>query len=214
MRLSKKMNLFVIITLVGLFLDQITKWWVRNEESINPGNWKIIDGFFDIVHRENPGAAFGLLSGLPETWRLTIFLGFTVIAVIVILDMFRRLPKDDVFLSSTLALVLSGALGNAIDRIHQGTVTDFLRFYTSNPTLKDWLENHWPYMSEYPSFNVADAALVVGVGMFLVHYLFLEEKESKDEPEKSDDLPSPSEELDARLNTQETEEVEKKSEEG
>ncbi len=118
-----------------------------------------------------------MLSNLPPAWRLTIFLGFTVIAIFVILDMFRRLPKDDVFMTTTLGLVLSGALGNAIDRIHQTTVTDFLRFYTDHPPLKEWLESHWPYMAEYPSFNVADSALVVGVGMFLFHYLFLEEKE-------------------------------------
>jgi len=121
----------------------------------------------------------GLLSNLPEVWRLTIFLGMTVIALFVILDLYRRLPKSDVFMSTTLALVLSGAIGNAIDRIHQTTVTDFLRFYTDHPPLRDWLQSHWPYMAEYPSFNVADSALVVGIGMFLFHYLFLEEKEQE-----------------------------------
>ena len=179
-RLSKKFNIFIIITLVSIAIDQATKYWVRQAEAINPtGYIKVIPGFFDIVHRENPGAAFGLLSGLPETLRLTIFLGFTVIAIFVILDLYRRLPSNDTFMSSTLALVLSGAIGNAIDRIHQGTVTDFLRFYTDHPPLKSWLESNWPYMSEYPSFNVADSALVVGVGMFLFHYLFIEEKEQE-----------------------------------
>ena len=165
--------------MVSILIDQATKFWIRNSETINNGGWKIIPGFFDLVHRENPGAAFGLLSNLPEVWRLTIFLGMTVVALFVILDLYRRLPKSDVFMSSTLALVLSGAIGNAIDRIHQGTVTDFLRFYTDHPPLRDWLRSHWPYMAEYPSFNVADSALVVGIGMFLFHYLFLEEKEQE-----------------------------------
>lgn len=176
-RLSKKFNIFIIISTISLILDQSTKYWIRNSETINNGGWKIIPGFFDLVHRENPGAAFGLLSNLPEMWRLTIFLGMTLVALFVCLDMYRRLPKSDVFMSSTLALVLSGAIGNAIDRIHQTTVTDFLRFYTDHPPVRDWLQNHWPYMAEYPSFNVADSALVVGIGMFLFHYLFLEEKE-------------------------------------
>ena len=178
-KLSKKFNIFITITVVSILIDQATKFWIRNSETINNGGWKIIPGFFDLVHRENPGAAFGLLSNLPEVWRLTIFLGMTVVALFVILDLYRRLPKSDVFMSSTLALVLSGAIGNAIDRIHQGTVTDFLRFYTDHPPLRDWLRSHWPYMAEYPSFNVADSALVVGIGMFLFHYLFLEEKEQE-----------------------------------
>ena len=206
-RLSKKFNIFIIITLVSLALDQATKIWVRQAEAINPtGYIKVIPGFFDIVHRENPGAAFGLLSGLPEALRLTIFLGFTVIAIFVILDLYRRLPKNDTFMSSTLALVLSGALGNAIDRIYQGTVTDFLRFYTDHPPLKSWLESNWPYMSEYPSFNVADSALVVGVGMFLFHYLFLEEKEQAEQD--SDDASDVTETISDELVDENTEEVE------
>jgi len=213
-RLSKKFNIFVIITLVSVIIDQATKYWIRNSEAINNGGWKVIPGFFDIVHRENPGAAFGLLSGLPEVWRLTIFLGFTVVALFVILDLYRRLPKNDTFMTTTLALVLSGALGNAIDRIHQSTVTDFLRFYTDHPPLKDWLQNHWPYMAEYPSFNVADSALVVGVGMFLFHYLFLEEKEGAEEP-KAEEPKTPEVDplstLSDSLLDEKTEEVERKT---
>lgn len=207
--LSKKLTVFTTVTLIGLIFDQATKIWIRNSETINNGGWKIIPGFLDFVHAENPGAAFGLLSDFPEVWRLTLFLSFTVIAIFVILDLYRRLPRSDVFMTTTLGLILSGALGNAIDRIHQSTVTDFIRIYTDHPPWVEWLGSHWPYMTEYPSFNIADSALLIGVGMFLFHYLFLEEKEQEAEEVAAEANDQSSEESD--LETQETDESAKPS---
>ena len=87
-----------------------------------------------------------------------------------------------------LGLISSGAIGNAIDRAMKQSVTDFIRVYTENPTLKEMLINS-PYGSaEWPSFNVADAAIVIGMGMFVIHWLFLE-KDEDDDTEGS--VPSP-----------------------
>jgi signal peptidase II len=83
-------------------------------------------------------------------------------------------------------LVFSGAVGNAIDRIHKQSVTDFLRVYTEHPKLKPWLVDTFGTY-EWPSFNVADAAIVVGLGLFIVHFAFMQEDEDElvpDPPEK------------------------------
>lgn len=199
--MNRKLTLFALFTVVGVILDQVTKWWVRTSPDVNaPGGITVIPGFFSIVHAENPGAAFGMLGGLSESWRIGIFVVFTLIAIYIVADMYRKLPADDWFLSTTLGLILSGALGNVIDRVYKpfvgvpnhvggtdtsATVTDFLRFYTDNPGWATWLESMFG-TSEYPTFNVADISLVVGVGLFIVHYLFIE---GRQQPDDSADLP-------------------------
>jgi len=192
--LNRKLLIFSLVTALGVALDQVTKWWVRTSPDVNaPGGIRVIPHFFSIVHAENPGAAFGMLGDLSESWRVGIFVVFTLIAVAIVVDMYRKLPPTDWFLATTLGLILSGALGNVIDRVykplfgvqnHRGeleygaTVTDFLRFYTDDPAWAKRLTDLFG-MAEYPAFNVADANLVVGVGLFLVHYLFIEGRASK-----------------------------------
>lgn len=172
--MSQKNLIFIVVVLISLVVDQTTKFWIYENVAYRTENIVVISGFFDLVHAQNPGAAFGFLRGSP--YRLYIFLFFTVVAGGVILDLFRRLPKDDKFLTFVLALIFSGAIGNAIDRVHKGSVTDFLRIYTDHATLKPWLIERFG-TNEWPSFNVADSALVVGVILFMIHYLFLEEAE-------------------------------------
>jgi signal peptidase II len=176
--LNKKTLVFFGVAILGVVLDQVTKHWIVANIEYRYGEIQVIDGFFSLVHAQNPGAAWGMFSDME--YRQYMFLGFTVIAVGVIVDLWRKLPPTEAFLSFTMGLILSGAIGNAIDRVLKGTVTDFLRVYTEHPSLAPWLKKTIG-MSEWPSFNVADAALVVGVCLFLVHYLFLEEKEPKPE---------------------------------
>jgi signal peptidase II len=171
---NRRNAVFLAVAILGIALDQLTKWWIVTHLDPHVGAIDVIPGFFQIVHAQNPGAAFGFMRD--NQYRHELFLAFTAVACVVILDLFRRLPKDEVFMSITLGLIFSGALGNGIDRVRQHYVTDFLRFYTENSSARAWLASyHLP--AEYPSFNVADSALVVGVGLFLVHYMFLEEKE-------------------------------------
>lgn len=171
-------NLFFGITAVlGLVLDQLTKAWVVSSIELYRGEVVVVPHLLSIVHARNPGAAFGFLRDSPNA--RTLFLVMTVVAVGVCADMFRRLPKDDRFVSFTLGLILSGALGNAVDRFRFGYVIDFIRFYTDHPPLQAWLvERLGTY--EYPSFNVADSALVVGVILFFLHYLLLGDREATD----------------------------------
>ncbi len=179
--MKPKYLLFIILALVVIGVDQATKIWVVNNIEFRTGAIPVIPGFFDLVHAQNPGAAFGLLRD--SEYRHLVFLGFTIVAGGIIVDMLRKLPDDDRFVTTNLGLIMGGAFGNAIDRVHKGTVTDFLRIYTDNPTLRDFLVNKTPlHSAEWPSFNVADAALVVGVILFMIYYLFIEQAEDDDVP--------------------------------
>lgn len=159
-----------------LVLDQVSKIWVVNNLRLHVDEIKIIPGFFSIIHAQNPYAAMGLGSVISDqTVRMMVFGGFTVVALMVLAKMLVDLDKDDKFQSTTIALILSGAIGNGIDRVHKQSVTDFLRIYTDYVPLKKWLiENFNTY--EWPTFNIADSAIVVGVGMYLIGFLFEKDK--------------------------------------
>lgn len=171
--MNRRNVVFATVTLLGLALDQATKLWIVANVQEGGQEIKVIPGLFSIVHRQNPGAAFGMFR--EWEYRHWLFIAFTAVAGVVIVDLFRRLPKTDRFMSATLGLILSGAVGNAIDRVHKQTVTDFLKVYTDIPSLQAWLVSTFG-TNEWPSFNVADSALVVGVLMYLFHQLFLEER--------------------------------------
>jgi signal peptidase II len=168
---NRRNLIFFVVCVLGILADQVTKWWVVQNIALGTGEIVVIDGFLSIVHAQNPGAAFGMLRGFE--YRHLVFLAFTLVAVGVILDLFRKLPRDDWFMSTTLGLILSGAIGNAIDRARMRYVTDFIRVYTDQPDLKQWLiETVGTY--EWPSFNIADANLVVGVLFFMVYQFFFD----------------------------------------
>lgn len=197
--MSRKAKLFWGFCIVGVILDQITKYWVYTSLKYNQDEVTVIPGFLSIVHAQNPGAAMGLLRNYE--YRQYLFLVFTLIAVAVVVDLFRRLPKEDWFMSTTLGLILSGAIGNAIDRVHKGTVTDFIRVYTEQPSLKNWLTQTFG-TNEWPSFNVADSALVVGVILFMIHYIFLEEDIDLEEDDETPADPEKTETPEATSNAE------------
>ena len=179
-----KYTLFTSVFVASVALDQVTKYWVR--ENITYGDRydeiQIIDGFFSLVHTQNRGAAFGIMEG-----QMLFFAVFTLIALVFIVYSLWSMDEDDTYQNIALSLIGSGAVGNAIDRVHKQAVTDFLRIYTESPTLKPWLLENFG-MAEWPSFNVADAAIVVGMIMFFVHGIFFEEDVLSDE---DDDIEAP-----------------------
>jgi len=176
--------MFSIWTVVLVVLDQITKIWVVQNIRYRTEEIDLIPGFLSLVHAQNSGAAMGILDNFE--YRMHLFAVFTVVAMVVLLQMLWQLPDNDRFQSIGLGMITSGAVGNAIDRVDKQSVTDFVRVYTENATLKPFLIDTFG-TAEWPSFNVADAAIVVGLGMFLLHFLFLQEDQ--------DDLqPSPPEE--------------------
>jgi signal peptidase II len=107
---------------------------------------------------ENPGAAFGLFRGMSEGFRNRFFELISVGAVGFILYYYRKLRSDQRFLQLALAFVLAGAVGNFVDRIARGYVVDFVEWYWWNRPDIRW-----------PTFNVADSLIVVGVAMLLLH---------------------------------------------
>lgn len=159
---------FLSIAAVIVALDQLTKIAVSRGLRAYRDSIDVIDGFFKIVHVQNTGAAGGLLEGFEH--RMLVFLAFTLLAVGVLVSLVRELDDDDRPMSVALGLVLGGAIGNAIDRVHKQSVTDFLHFYTDNATIIATLEKVG-IPAQYPSFNVADMAIVIGVCVYLGLYL-------------------------------------------
>lgn len=169
--LNRRNAVFASVTAVGFALDQATKAWIVANVAYATEEIPVIPGFLSIVHAQNFGAAFSSLEG---QWAL--FIVFTAIATVVILDLLRRLRPDAAFTAGILGLILSGAHGNGLDRLRLGHVTDFIRVYTDMPRPKAWLIENFG-TNTWPIFNVADSVLLVGVSLYLVHYLFLEEAE-------------------------------------
>lgn len=167
--MTRKALWFWVNFVIWLIIDQATKIWVYTNLEYRVDQVEVIPGFFSIVHAQNPGAAFGMLTDFE--YRHWVFLGFTVIAMGFIWDMYRKLPSADRLQSLALALIASGAVGNAIDRLHKRTVTDFLRFHLEDPGWKAWAID-WFGTNEYPSFNIADSTLLVGVFIFFFHSMF------------------------------------------
>ena len=137
-------------------LDRVTKWIIETHVSFLD-TYKIIPGFFDIVHSQNRGVAFGLLHDSTSPWRTVVLIGFSLTALLLIGGMLWKADRLDRRSMWGLSLILGGAAGNVFDRIVWGRVTDFLEFYVGNL--------HWP------TFNVADSAIVVGSGLLLLDLL-------------------------------------------
>lgn len=169
--LSPRNVLFAAALAGGLILDQATKAWVVANVEYLRDEIEVVPGFLSIVHAQNHGAAFSTMEG--QFW---VFMAFTVVAVVVIVDLFRRLPADAQYMAASLGLILSGAIGNGIDRVRQRYVTDFIKVFTDYAPVSDWLVERFG-TSTWPIFNVADSSLLVGVVAFGLYYLFVEEKE-------------------------------------
>lgn len=191
--MQRKNIVFLAIVVAVVVLDQASKFWVFHNLDIHGNGIVIIPGFFEIVHAQNPGAALGILRDF--AYRNFVFVGFTAVAVAIIANMQRQLEGNLRFLPAVLALIMGGALGNGIDRLHKQTVTDFLRFFTEDPGMVGWLAQ-FNLPAEYPSFNIADSALVIGVGLFVIHYLFLDDGELDGKTAEETAEPGPSEEVD------------------
>jgi signal peptidase II len=172
---TAKFKVFMWTLLVFIVLDQATKIWVVDNIPYGRGEIELLPGFLSLVHAQNRGAAMGMLDTFE--YRMHVFAVFTVVALVVLGQMLMQLPDDDRFQGIGLGLITSGAIGNAIDRVHKQSVTDFIRVYTDDPELSAWLISTPLRSAEWPSFNVADAAIVVGLGMFVIHWLFLEKDE-------------------------------------
>ena len=145
---------WLITSALVLTLDQFTKWLIQQDLPVNTG--RSITGFFNLVHYQNPGAAFAFLAGAGG-WQRWLFTAVALAAsTLIVWLLFRHRGKT--LFSLALALILGGALGNVADRLVWGHVTDFLDFYVTLNG-QQW---HWP------AFNVADSSITLGALLLLV----------------------------------------------
>jgi signal peptidase II len=146
-----------------VLLDRITKGIIKSHIGLWDRPVVVVPGFFNIVHTENPGIAFGLLADASGPWRSVLLIGFGSVVLLVITIILLRGGHSGV-LRSGLALVLGGAFGNLYDRMVHGSVTDFIEVYAGQ---------HY-----FPAFNVADSAISVGAGLLLLDMWLTRERKS------------------------------------
>jgi signal peptidase II len=147
---------FYLVALAVLLLDQATKQIIIRSLRLGEG-FPVVSGYFDITFVLNPGAAFSFLATLSERVRNPFFIAISVTAIVLIVIYHTRFAHQHRLASFALALVLGGATGNLVDRLHYGVVVDFLDVHLH--------QYHWPV------FNVADSAISVGVGLMLLEML-------------------------------------------
>src|SRR5437867_12781897 len=115
----------IALGLVVIVLDQMTKRAIRDHLSVRE-SIPIVDGFVSLVHARNPGAAFSFLADAPAWFRGPFFIAITVMAIAVLFYVISRLPLEDRLTRAALGGVFGGAVGNLIDRVMYGEVTDFM----------------------------------------------------------------------------------------
>ena len=148
---------FAGVVALVILLDQATKMLVVRTIPLYK-TITVIPGFFNLTHITNPGGAFGFLAHNGSPWRHWVFLIAAVVALSMILYFYHHTPSTHSSLGLGLSLIFGGAIGNLIDRLRYGQVIDFLDFYVSH--------FHWP------TFNLADCAVTIGVGIFVLHIIF------------------------------------------
>ena len=132
----------------------------------------VVPSFWQFRYTQNRGAAWGFLAGAGEKFRVPFFYLVSIAAVIFIFSYYRKLSESQRYLQVALSLVLGGALGNALDRVIRGYVIDFIDWHWGDP---NWLRPglHWP------TFNVADAGISVGLVMLAIDMLLTRKPEAK-----------------------------------
>lgn len=162
--MKRKYIWLVLISGLLIALDQIIKIYVHSHFHLGE-SVPVIQNFFNLTYVRNFGAAFGFLADSHPSFRETFFLAMPPIALLIILAILRGVKDDDTKQIIALSSIFGGAIGNYIDRLRFRYVIDFLDFH---------LYDKW----SWPAFNIADMAIVGGVGLLLL-LMFYEEKNKK-----------------------------------
>lgn len=169
--MKAKYLFFVLLFVLSFAADQGTKIWARN--TLRPEGYPtslykrnpptipvktVIKGFWEFRYSENPGSAFGMFRNMQGARTLLFIVGLICLGVIGL--WLYRVPNDAAWLAAKLGLLAGGAVGNIFDRVRFGRVTDFILWQiTTSSGVHQW-----------PTFNVADAALVIGVISILIDW--------------------------------------------
>lgn len=144
---------YIIIIVLGLILDRLTKTYAINNLIENPYNGTL----FNFTYLENRGAAFGILQN-----RKIFFIILTLAIVCALVYYFiKNYKTNQKILNIALAMIISGAIGNFYDRLFQGYVVDFIEFAFVN----------------FPVFNIADIFVTIGSILLIIYMIFFEESE-------------------------------------
>lgn len=167
---QRRRGLYLWIAGLVVALDQATKALVDRYMELHESH-SIIDGLARLTYVQNRGAAFGILSDADLPYQSALFSVVSVVALLAIAVYAWRLPAASRLPQAALALIMGGAVGNLLDRARLGYVIDYVDVY--------WGRHHWP------AFNVADAAISVGVGLLVLDIL------RRPQPDTAADLTAP-----------------------
>jgi signal peptidase II len=148
------------IVVIGLFLDRISKMWAQQFLTVN-GDVVIINNVFSFAYLENRGAAFGILQNKQNILAVITFF----VLCFIIFYLIKYKPQSKI-LRISLSLIISGAIGNMIDRVAKRYVVDFILF-------------HYKNVYYFPTFNVADMMVVIGTFLMAVYVLKEDKNEDK-----------------------------------
>ena len=149
---GSRLRLATIVAIAVLVVDQVTKAIV--ERTMTPHQTIDLLPVLALTSVRNTGAAFGVFAAAPAALRLPLFLAVTVVAIVALISYLRRTSPAQLWLVGALGGILGGAVGNLICRVRYGEVIDFIDAH--------WADLHWP------TFNVADSAITVGVAIILL----------------------------------------------
>ena len=167
MKINALMVFFIVA--IGIYLDQLTKDLAVRYLPIGKP-YSVIDGLLNLSLVKNKGAAFGIGAGWSNFWRTAVFLVLSSAAVIFIFFLIYKSLKSSKFLIISLAMILSGAIGNVYDRLIQGYVIDFVEV--------DYKGFNWP------NLNLADSLIFVGVIFYMFHSIFIDKGQKTKEVKK------------------------------
>jgi len=164
MAMKRKYWILLLVGLGILLADQWTKNLIQQKLFLHQAV-EVLPGFFNLVHVRNTGGAFGIFGGEKGGISSFLFVAVSLIAIGIILFLFHKTKEDETMLSLSFSLILSGAIGNLIDRLRYGEVVDFLDFHLSS--------YHWP------AFNIADSAICIGIGLMALELWVRDHRKSK-----------------------------------
>ena len=161
---------WLLLSLLVLILDQISKWFILSEFTLHVDSLQLTS-WLHIVHACNTGAAFSFLSEA-SGWQRWFLSGLAFVVSLGMIVWLLRLPTEKKCLAAALALIIAGAIGNAVDRLTVGCVVDFIQV---------WLEFlPWRLFNPWPAFNIADSAIFIGAILLVIDGFFTGDETQKE----------------------------------
>jgi signal peptidase II len=157
------------LLLAGCQADQSSKHWAQAEFKDKPAR-TLIPKLLEFRYAENPAIAFSMFHNLPDRVRKPLIYSLSGVGFAALLTVIWLMRKQNLIRLFPLALILSGAIGNLMDRLSRGYVVDFVHV-------------HWRDVWSFPIFNIADSLITIGLGFWMALSLFLPQAEDKADSE-------------------------------